>query len=73
MEQLELKNKRIIDFYNDSDVIFWTRKLNVTHQQLSEAVLNTGSLYIEDIKKYLDRGKTIFSWSDLLNKKRAKN
>jgi CMP-N-acetylneuraminic acid synthetase len=73
MEQLELKNKRIIDFYNDSNVVFWTRKLNVTHQQLSEAVLNTGSFYIEDIKKYLDKEKRIFSWYDLLSKKKGKN
>jgi hypothetical protein len=73
MEQLELKNKRIIDFYDDSDVVFWTRKLNVTHQQLSEAVINTGSLYIADIKKYLDGGKTVFSFADLLGKRKAKN
>jgi hypothetical protein len=73
MEQLELKNKNIIDFYNDSDVLFWTRKLNVTHQQLSEAVLNTGSVCIADIKKYLDKEKTVFSLVDLLGKKKAKN
>lgn len=74
MQQLELKNnKRIIDFYNDSDVLFWTRKLNITQQQLSEAVLNTGSLYITDIKRYLDGKKAVFSWIDLLGKKKAKN
>lgn len=73
MEQLELKNKEIIDFYNDSSVVFWTRKLNITHQQLSEAVLNTGSLYIADIKKYLNGGKAVFSLADLLGKKKAKN
>jgi hypothetical protein len=72
MEQLELKNKEIIDFYNDSNVVFWIRKLNVTHQQLSEAVLNTGSVYISDIKKYLDGGKSVFSFADLLGKKREK-
>jgi hypothetical protein len=73
MEQPELKNKEIIDFYNDSSVVFWTRKLNITHQQLSEAILNTGSLYIADIKKYLDVDKTVFSLADLLGKKKAKN
>jgi hypothetical protein len=73
MEQLELKNKEVIDFYNDSNVVFWTRKLNITSQQLNEAILNTGSLYIADIKKYLDAGKTVFSFADLLGKKKAKN
>jgi hypothetical protein len=72
MEQLELKNKEIIDFYNDSNVLFWIQKLNVTHQQLSEAVLNTGSVYIADIKNYLDEGKTTFSFADLLGKKKRK-
>jgi len=73
MEQLELKNKGIIDFYNDSNVAFWSRKLNATHQQLSEAVLHTRSVYIADIKKYLDSGKTTFSLTDLLGKKKIKN
>jgi hypothetical protein len=73
MQQLELKNKRIIDLYNDSDVVFWTRKLNITQQQLSEAILNTGSLYISDIKKYLEGEKAVFSLMDLLGKKKAKN
>jgi hypothetical protein len=35
--------------------------------------LNTGSFYIEDIKKYLDKEKRIFSWYDLLSKKKGKN
>ncbi len=72
MELFELKEKRTIDFYNDSNVIFWTRKLNISHQQLSEAVLNTGSLYISDIKKYLGKEKDTFSFSELLTGKRQK-
>ena len=73
MEQHELKNKEIIDFYNDYNVDFWTRKLNITHQQLNEAVLNTGSLYIADIKKYLNTEKEVFCLSDLLGKKKGKS
>lgn len=70
MELLELKNKQIIDFYSDSNVTFWTRKLNITHQQLTDAVINTGSLYISDIKKYVGIKESSFSLSDLLNKKK---
>jgi hypothetical protein len=72
MEQLQLKNKLAIDFYNDSNVTFWTRKLNITHQQLTDAVLNTGSFYIADIKKYIGL-KDSFSLADLLSWKRSKN
>lgn len=68
MEQLQLKNKRAIDFYNDSNVTFWTRKLNITQQQLADAVINTGSLYIKDIKKYIGI-KDSFSFCDLLRKR----
>lgn len=53
MEPLEIKQKEIIDFYNDSNVAFWTRKLNITYQQLSDAVIHTGSLYVNDIKAYV--------------------
>lgn len=69
MEQLQLKNKRTIDFYNDSNVTFWTRKLNITHQQLTDAVIHTGSLYVSDIKKYIGF-KDAFSFSEFLGLKK---
>lgn len=72
MEQLQLKNKRAIDFYNDSNVTFWTRKLKITHQQLTDAVLHTGSLYVADIKRYVGI-KDSFSISEFLGLKRSKN
>lgn len=70
MEQTNLKNNRFIDFYSDSSMVFWTRKLNITQQQLSDAVLNTGSLSIKDIKKYLGLTKPTFSFFELLNRKK---
>lgn len=70
MELLELKNKQIVNFYSDSNVTFWTRKLNITHQQLTDAVINTGSLYISDIKKYIGVKNSGFSFSDLLGRKK---
>lgn len=72
MEQLQLKNKRAIDFYNDSNVTFWTRKLNITHQQLTDAVINTGSLYVRDIKKYIGLKDSTFSFSDFLGLRKPK-
>ena len=73
MELLELKNKKVIDFYNDSDVTFWIRKLNVTHEQLTDAVIHTGSIYIDDIKKYIGIKDSAFSFSDFLGKTKTKN
>lgn len=70
MEQTNLKNNRFIDFYSDSSMVFWTRKLNITQQQLSDAVLNTDSLSIKDIKKYLGLTKPTFSFFELLNRKK---
>ena len=61
MELLELKNKQVIDFYSDSNVTFWTRKLNV---------INTGSLYVSDIKKHIGIKDSGFSFSDILGKKK---
>jgi len=70
MEQANLKDNRFIDFYSDSSMVFWTRKLNVTQQQLSDAILNTGSLCIQDIKKYLGISKPTFSFYELLTRKK---
>lgn len=73
MEQLQLKDKHTINFYSDSDVTFWTRKLNITHQQLTEAVINTGSIYINDIKKYIGIKDSSFPLSEFLGWKKSKN
>ena len=73
MEQSNLKKSRFIDFYSDSSMVFWTRKLNVTHQQLSDAILNTGSLSIQEIKKYLGITRPSFSFYELLNRKKDRN
>lgn len=62
MEQINLKDNRFIDFYSDSSMVFWTRKLNVTQQELNDAILNTGSLSVKDIKKYLGIVKPSFSY-----------
>ena len=70
MGQSNLKNRRFIDFYSDSSMVFWTRKLNITQQQLSDAILNTGSLSIQDIKKYLGIVKPVFSFNQFLNRKK---
>lgn len=73
MRQSNLKNSRFVDFYSDSSMVFWTRKLNITQQQLSDAILNTGSLCIQDIKKYLGIVKPAFSFFELFSlKKQAK-
>lgn len=70
MEQVNSKKHGFIDFYSDSSMVFWTRKLNVTQQQLCDAILNTGSLCIRDIKKYLGISKPVFSLNEFLNRRR---
>lgn len=70
MGQSNLRNSRFVDFYNDSSMVFWTRKLNITQQQLSDAILNTGSLCVQDIKKYLGIVKPSFSFSELFGLKK---
>ncbi|HSH64463.1 MAG TPA: hypothetical protein VLB84_01375 [Bacteroidia bacterium] len=61
-------NKKVIDFYNDSNVTFWIRKLDITYQQLTDAVINTGSLYVSDIKTYV--GVKDIPFPFLLSKKK---
>jgi hypothetical protein len=73
MEPVQLKDKQAIDFYNDSNVTFWTRKLNITPQQLTDAVINTGSLYIVDIKKYIGIKDSFLSLLDFVRWKRSSN
>jgi len=70
MEQSNIKNSQFVDFYSDSSMVFWTRKLNITQQQLSDAILNTGSLSVQDIKRYLGIVKPAFSFYELFNKKK---
>ncbi len=71
MEQLQLTKKQSIDLYNQSSITFWTRKLKITHEQLTDAVISTGSLHVTDIKRYM--GIREFSLYDLLNWRKSKN
>ncbi len=69
MEQTDLKNKRVIDLNNEYNVSYWAHKLNATNQQLTDAILNTGSVDIIEIRKYLNGNKKVHPLIDLFNKK----
>jgi tRNA A37 threonylcarbamoyltransferase TsaD len=48
-----------------SEVQYWTRKFGVSRAELNEAILETGSLKAEEIKKYLRKRKFSFSFSGI--------
>jgi hypothetical protein len=49
----------------DTQIQYWTRKLGITREQLHEAILQTGSLRIEEIKSYLRKKKFSFSFTGI--------
>lgn len=44
---------------------YWTKKLGISSSQLHEAIMETGSLKIDDIKNYLRKKKFSFSFSGI--------
>ena len=69
MEQTDQKNKRVIDLNNEYNVSFWAHKLNITSQQLTDAILNTGSVDVAVIKKYVNGDRKPHPIIDLWNKR----
>jgi hypothetical protein len=57
-------------------VKFWTEKWGITKEQLNEAIVQTGSIRISEIRKYLIRKGTLFSYTEwfrnMLGKRFAK-
>ena len=47
-------------------VSFWTKKWGITSAQLNEAILETGSVRVNEIKSYLIAKGFVFSFSTLL-------
>jgi hypothetical protein len=50
----------------DTQVEFWTKRLGVTRAQLHEAILETGSLKVPEIKKYLRKKKFPLTFSGIV-------
>lgn len=44
---------------------YWTKRLGINKMQLHEAIMETGSLKVEDIKNYLRKKKFSFSLSSI--------
>lgn len=49
----------------DSQEEYWIKKLGITKAQLHEAILETGSLRVQEIKNYLKKKKLPFSFSGI--------
>lgn len=62
------RNNEVIYPGDRDQVYFWTRKWGISGDQLNEAIIETGSIRIRDIKKYLIRKGFIFSIFHLLEK-----
>jgi hypothetical protein len=45
-----------------SEVLYWTKKWGVTHRQIYDAILETGSVKLIDIKKRLRSKGEIHGW-----------
>ena len=54
-------------------VKFWTKKWGVSVDQLYEAILQTGSVNVREIRGYLVNKGWLFSFSHLLNYFRSRN
>lgn len=42
-------------------ILFWTKKWGVTVQQLNDAIIETGSINVLDLKNYLTKKGFLFS------------
>ncbi|MCE3280610.1 MAG: hypothetical protein K0S44_2801 [Bacteroidetes bacterium] len=49
-------------------VNYWTKRWGITRLELNEAILQTGSIKTEEIKKYLLRKRTHFSVANLISR-----
>lgn len=49
-----------------AQVNYWTKRWGITRIELNEAILQTGSIKVEEIKKYLLHKKDYFSISGLI-------
>lgn len=49
-----------------AQVNYWTKKWGITRIELNEAILQTGSIKVEEIKKYLLHKRDYFSISGLI-------
>ncbi len=50
----------LIEPGDSRNVKYWTRKLGVDSGQLFDAIINTGSVHSQDVKKYLRRNSWFY-------------
>lgn len=43
-----------------SNMVYWTRKWGITYGQLKDAILHTGSVHSDHLKKYLKKDSWYF-------------
>lgn len=61
-------NKNELIYPSDNDqVIFWTKKWGISAKQLNDAILETGSVNVKEIKHYLCRKGILFSMYQIQN------
>ena len=64
MTLFNIYRKQSLIYPGEEDQIsFWTKKWDITVDQLNEAILETGSINIKEIKKYLVTKGILFSFS----------
>lgn len=51
--------------WDSNEMVQWSRKLGISYQQLNDAVIDTGSLNIKDIRNYLREKGVLFSLEKL--------
>jgi hypothetical protein len=47
--------------WDSNEMVWWSRKLGVSYKQLNDAVIDTGSLSVDTIRKYLKEKEVLFS------------
>ncbi len=58
---------------NSNQVCFWTKKWGITVKQLNDAIIETGSINVSEIKKYLTNKGILFSIQGLIKYLRCKS
>lgn len=52
------------------EVTFWTKKWGITVDQLNDAIIETGSINIKELKEHLIQKGVLFSFSKIINFKK---